>query len=95
MASRVTSRSRNLEVGLEAEAGPPEANAHFFQSGGILEMLELLLDKFLDTRTTIEKEEFRKQPAFNVMVIVLGGGFTQNELDLVVSFALKALLGEE
>merc|ERR1719440_950072 len=35
----------------------PESNAYEFQSSGIVEMLEKLLDKFIDERTTLEKEE--------------------------------------
>merc|ERR1719201_1894467 len=35
----------------------PEANAYEFQSSGVIEMLEKLLDKFIDERTTLEKEE--------------------------------------
>merc|ERR1719398_671675 len=34
----------------------PEANAYEFQSSGVVEMLEKLLDKFIDERTTLEKE---------------------------------------
>ena len=37
----------------------PEANAYEFQSSGVIEMLEKLLDKFIDERTTLEKEEIR------------------------------------
>ena len=35
----------------------PEANAYEFQSGGVVEMFEKLLDKFIEERTTLEKEE--------------------------------------
>merc|ERR1719482_732048 len=35
----------------------PEANAYEFQSGGVVEMLEKLLDKFRDERSTLEKDE--------------------------------------
>merc|ERR1712048_637865 len=43
------------EEGLAVSA--PEANAYEFQSGGVIEMLEKLLDKFIAERTTLEKEE--------------------------------------
>merc|ERR1719235_12875 len=43
------------EDGLAVSA--PEANAYEFQSSGVVEMLEKLLDKFIDERTTLEKEE--------------------------------------
>jgi len=35
----------------------PEANGYEFQSSGVVEMLEKLLDKFIDERTTLQKEE--------------------------------------
>merc|ERR1719324_818786 len=70
----------NLEAGLVA--GPPEANAYEFQSGGIIEMLEKLLDKFMDKRTTLEKEEMSSKSAFDVMVIDLKGQIKQAEQDL-------------
>ena len=34
----------------------PEANAYDFQSSGVIDMLEELLDKFVDERTQLEKE---------------------------------------
>merc|ERR1719158_1235093 len=42
----------------------PEANAYEFQSHGVIEMLEKLLDKFVDERTTLEKEEMNARHAF-------------------------------
>jgi len=39
----------------------PEANAYEFQSSGVVEMLEKLLDKFIDERTTLEKEEMNSK----------------------------------
>merc|ERR1719171_1935908 len=41
----------------------PEANAYEFQSSGVGEMLEKLLDKFIDERTTLEKEEMNSKHA--------------------------------
>ena len=35
----------------------PEANAYEFQSGGVVEMFEKFLDKFIEDRTILEKEE--------------------------------------
>merc|ERR1719487_851744 len=40
------------EAGLSVAA--PEANAYEFQSSGVVEMLEKLLDKFVDERTALE-----------------------------------------
>merc|ERR1719272_2740577 len=46
----------------------PEANAYENQSGGIIEMLEKLLDKFIDERTTLEKEEMNSRQAFEMLM---------------------------
>jgi len=47
-------------VGMEYTA--PEANAYEFQSSGIVDMLEKLLDKFIDERTALEKEDQISNP---------------------------------
>merc|ERR1719506_1955577 len=54
--------SQDPDAGLDVAA--PEANAYEFQSHGIIEMLEKLLDKFIDERTTLEKEEMNSRHAF-------------------------------
>merc|ERR1719197_1001553 len=46
----------------------PEANAYDFQSHGIIEMLEKLLDKFVGEKTTLEKEEMNSQHEFEMLV---------------------------
>jgi cell division septum initiation protein DivIVA len=46
----------------------PEANAYEFQSSGIVEMLEKLLDKFIAERTTLEKEEMNSKQAFEMLL---------------------------
>merc|ERR1719473_709737 len=46
----------------------PEANAYEFQSGGVIEMLEKLLDKFIDERTTLEKEEMNSKHAYDMLM---------------------------
>merc|ERR1712217_342123 len=43
----------------------PEANAYEFQSSGVIEMLEKLLDKFIDERTTLENEEMNSKHAYD------------------------------
>merc|ERR1719443_1508656 len=83
----------NLDAGLVA--GAPEANAYDFQSGGIIEMLEKLLDKFMDKRTTLEKEEMSSKSAYDVMVIDLKGQITQAEQDLAEKQKLRAQKLEE
>merc|ERR1712216_887692 len=46
----------------------PEANAYEFQSHGVIEMLEKLLDKFIDERTTLEKEEMNSKHAYDMLM---------------------------
>jgi hypothetical protein len=51
----------------ELEAAP-EANAYEFQSHGVIDMLEKLQDKFMDERTTLEKEEMNSRHAFDMLM---------------------------
>jgi len=46
----------------------PEANAYESQSGGVIEMLEKLLDKFIEERTTLEKEEMNSKHAYDMLM---------------------------
>jgi len=46
----------------------PAANAYEFQSQGINDMLAKLLDKFIDERTTIEKEEANSKHAYTMLM---------------------------
>merc|ERR1719487_1567673 len=46
----------------------PEANAYEFQSHGVIEMLEKLLDKFIDERSTLEKEEMNSKHAYDMLM---------------------------
>merc|ERR1712216_729131 len=46
----------------------PEANAYEFQSHGVIEMLEKLFDKFIDERTTLEKEEMNSKHAYDMLM---------------------------
>merc|ERR1719420_582501 len=45
----------------------PEANAYEFQSQGIVDMLQKLLDKFIDERTQLEKDESNSRHAFEML----------------------------
>merc|ERR1719197_2033672 len=45
----------------------PEANAYENQSGGVIEMLDKLLDKFIEERTQLEKEEMNAKHAYNMV----------------------------
>jgi len=46
----------------------PEANAYGFQSGGVIEVLEKLLDKSIAERTTWEKEEMNSKHAHDMLM---------------------------
>merc|ERR1719238_144855 len=46
----------------------PQANAYEFQSGGVIDMLEKLLDKFGAERDTLEKEETNSRHAFEMLM---------------------------
>merc|ERR1712066_185802 len=46
----------------------PEAYGYEFQSHGIIEMLQKLLDKFIAERTTLEKEEMNTKHAYDMLM---------------------------
>jgi len=52
--------------GLEVSA--PDANGYEFQSGGVIEMLEKLEDKFEDERSDLEKAEVNAKHAFDMLM---------------------------
>jgi prefoldin subunit 5 len=61
-----------MQTGVQEPEGlavsAPEANAYEFQSSGVIEMLEKLLDKFIDERTTLEKEEMNSKHAYDMLM---------------------------
>jgi cell division septum initiation protein DivIVA len=59
----------------------PEADAYEFQSSGIIEMLEKLLDKFIEERTTLEKEEMNSKHAYDMLMQDLNAQIAQAEKD--------------
>merc|ERR1719159_2078538 len=46
----------------------PEANAYEYQSHGIIDMLEKLLNKFTDELTDLEKQESESKHAFGMLI---------------------------
>merc|ERR1719478_1923703 len=56
--------AENIGYGVSA----PEANAYEFQSQGIIDMLQKLLDKFEDERNTLEKEETNSRHAYEMLM---------------------------
>merc|ERR1712038_2231727 len=67
------------EEGLAVSA--PEANGYEFQSHGIIEMLEKLLDKFVDERTALEKEEMNSKHAYDMLMQDLTAQIEQAKQD--------------
>merc|ERR1719498_449442 len=58
---------------LAAEQDPmavtaPQANAYEFQSGGVVDMLEKLADKFADERGALESEEMDAKHSYEMMI---------------------------
>jgi len=52
-------------LGLAYDA--PQAHGYEFQSGGVIDLLEKLLEKFEDERNTLEKEEANSHHAFDML----------------------------
>jgi prefoldin subunit 5 len=61
--------------------GAPEANAYEFQSGGVVEMLDKLLDKFVEERNQLEKEEMNAKHAYDMLVADLKSSVAQATQD--------------
>merc|ERR1719428_418110 len=59
----------------------PEANAYEFQSSKIVDMLEKLLDKFVEEKTTLEKEEMNSKHAYDMLMQDLGAQIDQAQND--------------
>jgi len=68
----------------------PEANAFESQSGGVIEMLEKLLDKFIAERTTLEKEEMNSKHAYDMLMQDLKAQLAQGTSDRDEKTAFKA-----
>merc|ERR1719282_1242495 len=59
----------------------PEAYGYEFQSHGIIEMLEKLLDKFIAERTQLEKEEMNTKHAYDMLMQDLTAQIAQAQQD--------------
>merc|ERR1719355_296447 len=68
----------------------PEANAYEFQSQGIIDMLNKLLDEFIAERTTAEKEESDSVHAFQMLSQDLNNNIEQATAARDEKAALKA-----
>ena len=63
------------------EQSPPEANSYEGQSSGIVEMLDKLLDKFIEERTQLEKEEMNSKHAYDMLLQDLKAQIAQSTSD--------------
>merc|ERR1719272_78110 len=68
----------------------PEANAYEFQSSGVVEMLEKLLDKFVDEKTQLEKEEMNSKHAYEMLMQDLKAQIEQATQDRTEKSEAKA-----
>jgi len=68
----------------------PDANAYEFQSGGVIEMLEKLEDKFEDERSQLEKDETNAKHAFSMLIQDLTAQIEQNTQARTEKSAAKA-----
>jgi len=98
-ASRIPDKARaTIEAFLaeddEAPEGlavsAPEANAYESRSGGIIAMLEKLLDEFIAERTALEKEEMNSKQAYDMLMQDLKSQLKTDNNDIEVSTETKA-----
>jgi len=59
----------------------PEAYGYEFQSHGVIEMLEKLLDKFIEERTALEKAEMNTKHSFDMLMQDLAAQISQATQD--------------
>jgi len=68
----------------------PEANAYESRSGGVIAMLEKLLDEFIAERTSLEKEEMNSKQAYDMLMQDLKAQLKTDNTDIEVSTETKA-----
>jgi DNA repair exonuclease SbcCD ATPase subunit len=68
----------------------PEANAYESRSGGIIAMLEKLLDEFIAERTALEKEEMNSKDAYDMLMQDLKSQLRTDNSDIETSTETKA-----
>merc|ERR1719464_679867 len=72
------------------DVSAPEAAGYEFQSHGIIEMLEKLLDKFIDERTATEKSEMNSKHAYEMLIQDLTAQLEQATTDRGEKAEIKA-----
>jgi len=80
--------SQDPDAALEVTA--PEAYAYESRLGPVIEMLEKLLDKFIDERTALEKEEMNSKHAYEMLMQDLEAQVTQAKSDVQEKSIFKA-----
>merc|ERR1712048_1325289 len=80
--------AQDPQVGLEVAA--PEAYGYEFQSHGVIDMLEKLLDKFVTERTELEKKEMNSKQAFDMLIQDLTAQIEQATSDVESKSETKA-----
>jgi len=80
--------AQDAPEGLDVSA--PEAAGYEFQSHGVVEMLEKLLDKFVTERTTLEKEEMNSKHAYGMLMQDLKAQIDQATQDRTSKAVTKA-----
>merc|ERR1719401_16574 len=78
------------QLGLQRDDGAPEVAAYEFQSGGILEMLESLLDKFRGELADVQKAETNQAHAFATLELHLSNTIKKDSSDRDEKVAAKA-----
>jgi len=88
---------RTLDLFLQTSEQPeglavsaPEAYGYEFQSHGVIEMLEKLLDKFIEERTSIEKQEMNTKHSFDMLMQDLAAQIDQATQDRTEKAEIKA-----
>merc|ERR1719389_1372068 len=84
-----------LAMGDSLEADPlsvtaPQAKAYDFQSGGVVDMLENLRDKFQKEKNDLEKDEMGAEHAFNLMQMELKDSISAAESMRATKAKMKA-----
>jgi chromosome segregation ATPase len=80
--------AQDPQTGLEVAA--PDAYGYEFQSHGIIDMLEKLLDKFITERTELEKTEMNSKHAFDMLMQDLKAQIDQATADVSTKSETKA-----
>merc|ERR1719238_88031 len=68
----------------------PEAEGYEFQSQGVIDMLQKLLDKFIAERTQLEKEEMNSKHAYDMLMQDLKAQIAQATQDRTEKLETKA-----